>query len=167
MTNMGNPAGRTGAALDPATGLTAMETAAALEVASGVAPQTAARRVGYRDPIDAGKHLRRKQAFTDFVIAHMREKVVRYHQMLELSKQNLVYLLSSDETEDKVRAQVSLGVLRILAKTGRDGKSLIERALDEDKIEADPRTIAQRLIAATTAPALPGAPMVIDVEPIA
>ena len=167
--NPGNPYGRTGAALDPRTGLTPLERAAAGHVIAGVAPQTAARLAGYRDPTAAGKHLRSKQQFTDFVLAHLRDKVVRYHQILELSKQNIVFLLSDDETPDNVRATLSLGVLRVLAKSGRDGKSLIERALDEDKVEADPRTIAARLIAATTptpTDPLPGSPTVIDAEVI-
>lgn len=133
----------------------------------GLSPTEAARRAGYQDPRGAAKDLRRMQPFTDYVIAHLRGKVVRYHEILELSKQNVVYLLSTDETEDKVRATLALGVMRILAKAGKDGKSLVDRALDEDKAEADPKTIAQRLLAhGVPAPALPGAPVVIDVEPI-
>ena len=167
--NPGNPWGRTNAACDERTGLTPLERAAAQHVIAGVAPQVAARLAGYRDPISAGKHLRRKLAFTDFCLAHMREKMVRYHEILELAKRNIVFLLSDDDTPEHVRGTLSIGVLRVLAKAGRDGKSLIERALDEDKVEADPRTIAARLIAATTptpVDPMPGSPTVIDAEVI-
>lgn len=122
---------------------------------------------GYAAPTDEAKRLRRKLAFTDYVITELRERAVRYAQILELSKQNIVYLLSTDETPDNVRAALSLGVLKVLAKSGRDGKSLIERAVDEDAKEQDPRMIAQRLIAATTpAPSapLPQDPPIIDAE---
>lgn len=165
--NPGNPLGRTGAALDPRTGLTPKEREAARYMIAGAAPQTAASLAGYAEPVTEAKRLRAKQKFTDFVLRGMREKVVRYHEMLELSKQNIVYLLSSDDTDEKTRAAVALGVLRVLAKTGRDGKTLIERALEEDKTEADPRVLAQRLIASATAPLapeLPGAPQVITID---
>ena len=143
-----------------------MQHAAALGMVAGLSPTEAARRAGYQDPKGAAKDLRKVQPFTDYVISHLRGKVVRYNEILELSKQNIVYLLSTNETEDKVRATVALGVLRIIAKAGKDGKSLVDKALDEDKSEADPKTIAQRLIAhGVVAPSLPGAPVVIDVEP--
>jgi phage terminase small subunit len=147
-------------------GLTEMQKAAAERMIAGDSATEAARKAGYRDPRDAGKALRRSDSFTDYVMAHMRGKIVRYHEMLELSKQNIIYLLGTDETDDRVRAHLALGVLKVLAKSGKDGKTLIERAMDEDKVEADPRTIAARLLsAAVPAPPLPGEPDVIDVVP--
>lgn len=153
-----------GVPADPITGLTPMQHRAALGVARGLSPTEAARQAGYQDPKGAAKDLRKMQTFTDFVLSRIRGKIVKYHEILELSKQNIVYLLSDDETEDKVRAAVALGVLRVLAKSGKGG-SLIESALEEDKVEADPRTIAQRLLT-HGAPALPGQPKVIEVEVI-
>ena len=123
---------------------------------------------GYAEPHASARRLRSRQAFTDFVITKLRGKAVLYHQILELSKQNIVYLLQSDDTPHNTRAVLALGVLRLLAKSGRNGKSLIESAMDEDKHETDPRVIAERLLTAASAPEIPGQPQVIDaeVEPI-